>query len=148
MRLLSLKTVALLVVATLFSAGCAPDLPPMPPTSVTDLITVDSHPGEGTQATTGRSVSVHYTGWLYDEAKADHKGQKFDSSHDRGAPLEFTLGAGRVIPGWEQGVLGMRTGGKRTLHIPPTLGYGDRGAGSVIPPNATLIFDVELVNVN
>lgn len=96
--------------------------------------------GTGAEATPGQKVSVHYTGWLTN-------GQKFDSSLDRGRPFEFQLGAGRVIKGWDQGVAGMRVGGKRKLTIPPELGYGERGAGNVIPPNATLVFEVELLGV-
>jgi len=96
--------------------------------------------GEGAEATPGAHVQVHYTGWLT-------SGQKFDSSLDRGRPFEFELGAGRVIKGWDQGVAGMRVGGKRKLTIPPDLGYGTRGAGNVIPPNATLLFEVELLGV-
>ena len=92
-------------------------------------------------------VRVHYTGWLYDAAKADKRGNKFDSSKDNGQPFEFNLGAREVIPGWDQGVAGMKVGGKRVLTIPPDLGYGARGAGGVIPPNATLVFEVELLDV-
>jgi FKBP-type peptidyl-prolyl cis-trans isomerase FkpA len=94
------------------------------------------------------TVIVHYTGWLYDPAAPDHRGRKFDSSRDRGQPLSFPLGAGRVIRGWEQGLPGMKVGGTRRLVIPPSLAYGVRGAGNgVIPPNATLLFDVELLAV-
>ena len=96
--------------------------------------------GTGATATAGKKVSVHYTGWLTN-------GTKFDSSVDRKQPFEFPLGAGRVIKGWDEGVEGMKVGGKRRLEIPPSLGYGARGAGGVIPPNATLIFDVELLDV-
>lgn len=96
--------------------------------------------GIGAEATAGQNVKVHYTGWLTD-------GTKFDSSVDRGRPFEFPLGGGRVIAGWDQGVQGMRVGGKRRLTIPPELGYGARGAGGVIPPNATLVFEVELLGV-
>ena len=97
-------------------------------------------PGTGTEATAGRTVSVHYTGWLTD-------GTKFDSSKDRNQPFNFPLGGGRVIKGWDEGVQGMRVGGTRRLTIPASLGYGARGAGGVIPPNATLVFDVELLGV-
>ncbi len=103
--------------------------------------------GTGAEAVTGKTVAVHYTGWLFDAAAADNKGKKFDSSRDRGAPFRFALGAGNVIAGWDQGVAGMKVGGQRTLVIPPELGYGARGAGGVIPPNATLVFDVELLGV-
>ena len=96
--------------------------------------------GKGATAVAGKDVKVHYTGWLTD-------GKKFDSSVDRGEPFIFPLGAGRVIRGWDEGVAGMKVGGKRQLRIPPELGYGARGAGGVIPPNATLIFDVELLDV-
>jgi FKBP-type peptidyl-prolyl cis-trans isomerase len=103
--------------------------------------------GTGETATAGQNVEVHYTGWLFDAAAADNKGRKFDSSRDRGEPFRFQLGAGHVIAGWDQGVQGMKVGGHRTLVIPPELGYGARGAGGVIPPNATLVFDVELLGV-
>jgi FKBP-type peptidyl-prolyl cis-trans isomerase len=112
-----------------------------------ELQKTDVKQGSGTEATPGRAVVVHYTGWLYDTSKPDSRGAKFDSSRDRGVPFGFVLGAGRVIKGWDQGVAGMRTGGQRTLVIPPALAYGERGAGGVIPPNATLIFDVELLDV-
>jgi FKBP-type peptidyl-prolyl cis-trans isomerase len=115
---------------------------------VTELIKTDVKVGKGAEAKAGQNVSVHYTGWLYDAAAPGHKGSKFDSSRDRGTPFNFPLGAGRVIPGWDQGVQGMKVGGQRTLLIPANLGYGARGAGGVIPPNATLLFDVELLGVN
>ena len=104
----------------------------------------DTKTGDGATAAAGNKVSVHYTGWLYNNAT---KGTKFDSSVDRGQPFQFTLGAHQVIAGWDEGVAGMKVGGKRTLIIPPELGYGARGAGGVIPPNATLMFDVELLGV-
>ena len=114
---------------------------------VTELKKIDQKQGDGAEAVTGKAVIVHYTGWLYDPQKPDGHGTKFDSSLDRKLPFGFVLGAGRVIKGWDEGVVGMKVGGKRTLVIPPELGYGDRGAGAVIPPNATLLFDVELVDV-
>jgi FKBP-type peptidyl-prolyl cis-trans isomerase len=114
---------------------------------VTELQKNDVQQGTGAEAVSGKAVVVHYTGWLFDAAAADGKGSKFDSSRDRGVPFGFFLGAGRVIKGWDEGVVGMKVGGQRTLIIPPHLGYGDRGAGGVIPPNATLLFDVELVEV-
>lgn len=104
----------------------------------------DNKIGDGAVATAGSKVSVHYTGWL---SKDGAKGAKFDSSLDRGQPFDFTLGAHQVIAGWDEGVAGMKVGGERTLIIPPELGYGARGAGGVIPPNATLIFDVQLLKV-
>ena len=103
--------------------------------------------GSGAEAVSGRPVTVHYTGWLHDPAAADGHGKKFDSSLDRRSPFDFHLGAGQVIRGWDEGVAGMKVGGKRTLVIPPEMGYGARGAGGVIPPNATLVFDVELLRV-
>ena len=107
----------------------------------------DIKEGTGALAETGKDVVVHYTGWLFDAAAADNKGKKFDSSRDRGDPFRFSLGAGQVIQGWDKGVAGMKVGGQRTLTIPPELGYGARGAGGAIPPNATLVFDVELLGV-
>ena len=100
----------------------------------------DIKKGVGDEATTGKTVSVHYTGWLTN-------GTKFDSSKDRGKPFDFPLGGGRVIKGWDEGVQGMKVGGVRKLTIPPSLGYGSRGAGGVIPPDATLVFEVELLKV-
>lgn len=115
--------------------------------TVTELKKIDSKQGTGAEARAGKPVVVHYTGWLYDPAAADGHGKKFDSSVDRGAPFGFFLGEGKVIKGWDQGVVGMKVGGKRTLIIPPDMAYGERGAGGVIPANATLIFDVELLQV-
>jgi FKBP-type peptidyl-prolyl cis-trans isomerase FkpA len=108
---------------------------------------IDIKQGDGAEAQTGKVVVVHYSGWLYDPAAPEGKGKKFDSSLDRKVPFGFFLGEGKVIKGWDQGVVGMKVGGKRRLIIPPELGYGERGAGGVIPPNATLIFDVELLEV-
>jgi peptidylprolyl isomerase len=104
----------------------------------------DSKVGDGAAPETGQICVMHYTGWLYENGQ---KGRKFDSSVDRGEPFEFPIGTGRVIKGWDEGVASMKVGGKRTLIIPPELGYGARGAGGVIPPNATLIFDVELLDL-
>ena len=115
--------------------------------TITELQKNDTTVGTGREAESGFNVSVHYTGWLYDDKAADKKGTKFDSSVDRKEPFKFDLGAGQVIQGWDEGFAGMKIGGKRTLVIPPEMGYGARGAGGVIPPNATLIFDVELLDV-
>ena len=108
---------------------------------------IDRKVGEGEEAVIGKTVNVHYTGWLYDDNAPDNKGRKFDSSHDRKAHFSFMLGAGRVIKGWDHGVRGMKVGGERTLIIPSSMAYGTRGAGGVIPPNATLIVDVELIGI-
>ncbi len=113
--------------------------------TATGLQYEDTVVGQGDAAGAGDDVSVHYTGWLYDGGT---KGVKFDSSKDRGTPFTFGLGAGQVIRGWDEGVQGMRVGGTRQLVIPPELGYGARGAGGVIPPNATLLFEVELLAVD
>ena len=115
--------------------------------NITSLQISDVSAGTGAAATAGKEVSVHYTGWLYDATASDKHGKKFDSSRDRGEPFSFKLGAGQVIRGWDQGVAGMKVGGKRTLVIPSELGYGARGAGAAIPANATLLFDVELLGV-
>jgi len=111
----------------------------------TGLQITDTKPGTGAEARKGQTVTVHYTGWLYNNGQ---QGAKFDSSRDRGDPFRFALGAGMVIKGWDEGVAGMKVGGQRTLIIPPEMGYGARGAGGVIPPNATLKFDVELLGVS
>ena len=112
-----------------------------------ELTKIDVKTGTGKEATPGKMVRVHYTGWLFDKSAADNKGKKFDNSRDRPGNFTFPLGAGRVIKGWDQGVQGMKVGGQRTLIIPSSMGYGARGAGSIIPPNATLVFDVELMEV-
>jgi len=116
--------------------------------NVSELQKIDTVVGDGKEAVAGNDVDVHYTGWLFDEKAPDQKGQKFDSSLDRGQLFSFPLGAGHVIKGWDEGVQGMKIGGKRTLIIPSEMGYGPRGAGGVIPPNATLVFEVELHGVN
>lgn len=113
-------------------------------TTASGLQYIDTLVGTGAEAAAGAYVQVHYTGWLYNDGT---KGNKFDSSKDRNDPFAFDLGAGSVIKGWDEGVQGMKVGGARTLIIPAALGYGARGAGGVIPPNATLIFDVELLAV-
>ncbi|MDH3326660.1 MAG: FKBP-type peptidyl-prolyl cis-trans isomerase [Gammaproteobacteria bacterium] len=113
--------------------------------SVTQLKIIDSLEGDGKKVKNNHRVAVHYTGWLYDEAAVDKKGKKFDSSYDRSRPFVFSIGNKDVIAGWEQGLMGMKVGGKRTLIIPPELGYGAKGAGSSIPPNAALIFDIDLL---
>ena len=120
------------------------------PSAVTELAKLDTVVGTGTVAAVGSATRVHYTGWLFvpgANGAAGTKGNKFDSSLDRNEPFEFTIGQRRVIGGWEQGVAGMAVGGKRTLIIPPELGYGARGAGGVIPPNATLVFEIELLGI-
>jgi FKBP-type peptidyl-prolyl cis-trans isomerase len=119
----------------------------MADSGISALQQTDVTPGTGAEARKGMTVRVHYTGWLYDASAADRKGRKFDSSKDSGSPFEFRLGAGEVISGWDEGVAGMKVGGTRRLTIPPAMGYGARGAGGVIPPNATLLFEVELLGV-
>ena len=119
----------------------------MADSGITQLQITDTKPGTGAEARPGRAVRVHYTGWLYDAGKGDKRGNKFDSSRDHGEPFEFNLGAREVIPGWDEGVAGMKVGGTRVLIVPPAMGYGARGAGGVIPPNATLVFEVELLEV-
>lgn len=116
-------------------------------TEITQLVKTDSKVGTGKEAVNNKLVFVHYTGWLYDPKAAKNRGAKFDSSVDRGQPFDFLLGAGQVIKGWDQGVAGMKVGGQRTLIIPSAMAYGARGAGGVIPPNAVLVFDVELLDV-
>ena len=147
----SYPRIAATALATLLAAAAlaenpadpAPPVAPEPAVLVTDVVS-----GVGDEALPGMIVIVHYTGWLHDPAAPDQRGRKFDSSRDRGQPLSFPLGAGRVIRGWEQGLPGMRIGGTRRLVIPPSLAYGARGAGNgVIPPHATLVFDVELLAV-
>ena len=114
---------------------------------MTTLQSEDTTVGSGPEAVAGQRVRVHYTGWLYDPTAPHNRGKKFDSSKDRGQPFSFGLGGGEVIRGWVEGVQGMKVGGTRVLTIPPEMGYGARGAGGVIPPNATLVFEVELLGV-
>ena len=136
----------MLALSVALLAACAPAGPP-PGGSVAELQRIDRQAGTGNTATGGSDVTVHYTGWLYDENAPEKRGAKFDSSVDRGQPFTFLLGAGQVIRGWDDGVAGMKVGGKRTLLIPSENGYGRKGAGGVIPPNASLVFDVELLDV-
>ena len=158
--LIALTAIAVLAVAVTAGCGGAPAEETAPPSDtgqvstppeesvpeapasadVTELVIEDITVGTGAEATAGDNVTVHYTGWLTD-------GTKFDSSLDAGQPFQFALGQGQVIPGWDQGVAGMKVGGTRRLTIPPDLGYGTAGAGGVIPPNATLIFEVELLSI-
>lgn len=134
--------------ACLFAlAACGKAPPPYTGGDVGEFQRIDVVEGTGAEAAAGDEVSVHYTGWLYDEKAADRRGEKFDSSVDRGQPFVFMLGAGRVIRGWDEGVAGMRVGGKRELLIPADLGYGKKGAGGVIPPGASLVFEVELLDI-
>jgi FKBP-type peptidyl-prolyl cis-trans isomerase FkpA len=136
----TLTLITLILILTLGAAGQANMT-----TTKSGLKYVDSKVGTGDVAMKGNTVTVHYTGWLYMDGK---RGAKFDSSLDRKDPFMFKLGARMVIPGWDEGVEGMKVGGKRELIIPPDLGYGARGAGGVIPPNATLDFEVELLKVS
>ena len=125
-------------------SGCTGDVSAPPPAAAERQI-VELAAGDGVEAVDGRTAVVHYTGWLYDPSAADGKGAKFDSSVDRGIPFSFRVGLGQVIRGWDEGVAGMKAGGRRTLLIPPELGYGARGAAGAVPPNATLLFEVELL---
>jgi FKBP-type peptidyl-prolyl cis-trans isomerase FkpA len=134
-----------MLVASFFLPTVVGGEPPSQPPA--ELVITDLAEGEGQAIAAGSTAVMHYTGWLFDPAAEDNKGAKFDSSLDRGQPFRFPLGAGRVIQGWDQGVPGMKVGGQRRLVIPPHLGYGSRGAGGVIPQNATLIFDVQLLAI-
>ena len=139
---------AIVAVAAAIFSSCAQDKDPMEGRSnITTLMKTDEVTGTGHEALPGRTVTVHYTGWLYNESKPDKKGSKFDSSRDRNDPFAFRLGRGQVIQGWDEGVAGMKVGGRRRLTIPPDYGYGAQGAGDDIPPNSTLVFDVELLDV-
>lgn len=142
---LRLPCLSLVLAAAL--AACAPAPGDYTGGRVDELRRVDLVEGEGTIARAGDEVVVHYTGWLYVDHAPDQRGEKFDSSLDRGDPFRFTLGQGRVIRGWDDGVAGMRVGGRRVLLIPPEFAYGARGAGRAIPPYASLVFEVELIEV-
>jgi FKBP-type peptidyl-prolyl cis-trans isomerase len=139
----------LLMLCVACNAGEKPSTEAAPQTTTTPegLAITELAAGDGPAIGVGSTAVVHYTGWLYEGGAADHKGRKFDSSVDRGEPFSFTLGAGEVIRGWDLGVEGMKKGGKRRLVIPAALAYGERGAGGVIPPGATLVFDVELLDI-
>ena len=145
-----LPVFAKLALSLVLAATAAPVIPSIaqaqgaPVTTASGLKITDTQAGTGASPKSGQTCVMHYTGWLYNDGI---KGAKFDSSVDRGQPFQFTIGVGQVIKGWDEGVASMKVGGKRTLIIPPELGYGARGAGSVIPPNATLMFDVELLGV-
>src|ERR1700719_3474352 len=139
---LTLMTATAVVTIDAFPVIAQPTGKPM--TTPSGLQIIDTKVGAGASPKTGQTCVMHYTGWLYENGA---KGKKFDSSVDRGQPFEFPIGTHRVIAGWDEGVATMKVGGKRTLIIPPQLGYGERGAGSAIPPNATLIFDVELIGI-
>lgn len=136
-----------LACSLLLLAACGSP-PPYTGGDVAELQRIDRAVGECAAAANGDEVSVHYTGWLYEQDAPDKRGAQFDSSHDRGQPFVFELGAGRVIRGWDEGVAGMQRGGTRELHIPAWLGYGDNGAGRAIPPGASLVFEVELLDIN
>ena len=140
-----LRNAAILSVLLLFVACGSPA--PYTGGDMADLQRIDVTVGEGPAAASGDEVSVHYTGWLYDENAPDKRGAKFDSSRDRGQPFVFPLGAGRVIRGWDEGVAGMQRGETRELHVPAFLGYGTDGAGKLIPPGASLVFEVELLDI-
>lgn len=132
-----------------YSGTSLADAPQKPNQTVTldGMSMIDNKIGSGRAAHSGDMVVVHYSGWLYDPTEPGNKGDKFDSSLDRGQPFAFRIGVGQVIRGWDEGVTGMRVGGKRTLVVPPELGYGDRGVGNAIPPNSTLLFEVELLEI-
>lgn len=165
---MTLRVLFLVLIAAVSASGCAPEgastEPAEPAESAEPAAAADASAapeveivpgltmrklknGYGRAAIAGDLASVHYTGWLYDGNAPDGRGEKFDSSVDRGQPFEFPLGARRVIRGWDEGVAGMLIGEKRELKIAPELGYGDRGAGNVIPPGATLLFEVELLGL-
>lgn len=142
------RLAALTTAVCLLLAACSPSSLPPVNGSVAELQRIDLVDGTGTVAAPGDEVSVHYTGWIYDESAPEQRGAQFDSSRERGTPITFRLGAGRVIRGWDEGVAGMRVGGRRVLLIPAELGYGRRGAGGAIPPDASLVFEVELMEVD
>jgi FKBP-type peptidyl-prolyl cis-trans isomerase FkpA len=144
----SFKWRCLLPVSILaLSAACGEKPAAPPPSPVNSLEIVDLKTGEGASIAAGQRAVVQYTGWLYEASAPDKKGTEFDSSRKTGEPFRFSVGAGQVIKGWDQGVVGMKIGGRRRLTVPPDLAYGDSGAGGVIPPSATLVFEVELMGI-
>ena len=147
----ALPVLAMCVVLVAACSGKQESAAPAAPTAAvpppTQLQKVDVQKGTGEGISQGQVAVVHYTGWLYDPTAPEQKGAKFDSSRDHGAPFAFTIGHGDVIKGWDEGVQGMQPGGQRRLVIPPTLAYGEVGAQNVIPPNATLVFDIELLKI-
>jgi FKBP-type peptidyl-prolyl cis-trans isomerase FkpA len=142
----TLPQLGLAVLVGLLSA-CGAKPAAAPPSPVTSLQSIELKAGAGESIAPGKIAVVHYTGWLYEAAATDNKGKQFDSSRNTGQPFRFPLGAGSVIKGWDQGVAGMKIGGSRRLIIPADLAYGDSGAGGVIPPGATLVFDIDLVAI-
>ena len=137
----------ILVLGWIMMAACQQSTDTTKNDGMNELVIRDLTTGDGRSAVPGMTVVVHYTGWLYAPDASDNRGTKFDSSLDRGETFSFDLGAQQVIKGWEDGVMGMKVGGRRELIIPPELAYGSRGAGGVIPPDATLVFEVELVDL-
>ena len=135
------------ILSLLVLAACTGKPSAAPPSAVNSLQILELQPGAGAPIAAGQNAVVQYTGWLYEAGAADNKGKQFDSSRNSGQPFRFVVGAGQVIKGWDQGVAGMKVGGRRRLVIPADLAYGDSGAGGVIPPGATLVFDVDLVAV-
>jgi FKBP-type peptidyl-prolyl cis-trans isomerase FkpA len=139
--------IPVLVLSLAMLAACQPAPPTFTGGDIPELQLIDLQPGDGREARAGDQVRVHYSGWLHQHDAPDGRGARFDSSLERGEPLAFRLGAGRVIRGWDEGVVGMREGGTRVLRLPAEYAYGSRGAGNRIPPGASLVFEVELVEV-
>jgi FKBP-type peptidyl-prolyl cis-trans isomerase len=145
-----MRHLATMIAAAVLVTACSHGTPTAaqePNVTSSNLTSTDLKTGTGPAIKPGQTAVVNYTGWLYSDAATDHKGSKFDSSLDRNEPFSFPVGGGQVIGGWDQGVVGMQVGGQRRLVIPPELGYGARGAGGVIPPGATLVFDIDLLAI-
>ena len=138
--------VSLVTLVSVACGGSSTSEAPVP-TRITTLVSVDTREGTGAEAMFGNEVVVHYTGWIHDTKRNQSRGREFDNSRDRNDPLPFRIGAGEVIKGWDEGVIGMKVGGRRLLTIPPDMAYGREGLGELIPPNSTLVFDVELIEV-